>query len=122
MERVRSERMRAPVGDVRGAVEDLVDHYEARGDVVIRWLAKEDRNPFLREVVERGRELHRAWGARTFAPQLERVSGALRHTRLAQLVAITDVYVWKLLRRDMQLDRPQTEMAIADLINALEDR
>jgi AcrR family transcriptional regulator len=121
MEEVRRERMGAPVGDVRGAVENLVEHYEDRGDVVIRWLAEEDRNPFLREIVDRGREFHREWVAHTFAPQLESVRGAVRRRRLAQLVAVTDVYVWKLLRRDMQLDRQQTERAIADLIKALEE-
>jgi AcrR family transcriptional regulator len=122
MGRVREERMSAPVGDVQGAVENLVQHYEDRGDVVIRWLAAEDRNPFLHEVVDRGREFHRAWVARTFAPQLERLGGALKRRRLAQLVAITDVYVWKLLRRDMKLGRGETESAITEMIKELEER
>jgi AcrR family transcriptional regulator len=121
LERVREQRMAAPVGDLAGAVRNVVEHYEDRGDVVIRWLAEEDRNPFLHEVTDRGREFHREWVARTFAPQLERVPGALRGRRLAQLVAVTDVYVWKLLRRDMQLGRRQTEAAIVELIEALEE-
>jgi AcrR family transcriptional regulator len=120
MERVREERMTAPVGEVRGAVANLVAHYENRGDIVLRWLAEEGRNPLLHEIVDRGRELHREWVAQTFAPQLERISGPAGRRRLAQLVAVTDVYVWKLLRRDMRLDRGQTESAIAELIRALE--
>lgn len=120
MDRVRHERMQAPVGDVAGAVRNLVEHYEDRGDLVLRWLAEEDRNPFMHEVIDRGRELHREWVGQTFVPQLERVTGAAGRRRLAQLVAITDVYVWKLLRRDMQLGRQQTQAAIVELIEALE--
>jgi AcrR family transcriptional regulator len=119
MSRVRDERMQAPIGDVAGAVRNLVEHYEDRGDMVLRWLAEEDRNPFMHEVLDRGREFHREWVAQTFAPQLQRMTGAARRRRQAQLVAITDVYVWKLLRRDMKLARPQMQAAIIELIEAL---
>jgi hypothetical protein len=34
----------------------------------------------------------------------------------------TDVYVWKLLSRDMQLSREQTQAAIIELVEALEER
>jgi AcrR family transcriptional regulator len=119
MDRVRDERMRAPVGDVTGAIRNLVQHYEDRGDMVLRWLAEEDRNPFMHEIVDRGRGIHHEWVAQTFAPALERAT-VDRPRRLAQLVAITDVYVWKLLRRDMQLSRQQTQAAIIEMIEALE--
>jgi AcrR family transcriptional regulator len=119
MDRVRDERMQAPIGDVPGAVRNLVEHYEDRGDLVLRWLAEEDRNPFMHEVLDRGRDFHHEWVAQTFAPQLERVTGAAKRRRLAQLVAITDVYVWKLLRRDMRLPRRQMQAAIIELIEAL---
>ena len=39
--------------------------------------------------------------------------------RLAQLVAICDVYTWKLLRRDAGLDRPTTERAILEMLRPL---
>jgi hypothetical protein len=113
--------MSAPVGDVRGAVENLVGHYEERGDVALRWLAEEERNPFLGEIVERGRELHREWVASTFAGQLEPARGDGGRLRLAQLVAVTDVYMWKLLRRDMRLSRAETERAIVGLIESPEE-
>jgi AcrR family transcriptional regulator len=120
MDRVRDERMQAPMGDVAGAVRNLVDHYEARGDMVLRWLAEEDRNPFMHEILESGRAFHHEWVAQTFSPQLERATGAAKRRRLAQLVAVTDVYVWKLLGRDMALSREQTEAAIIELIDSLE--
>jgi AcrR family transcriptional regulator len=120
LDRVRDERMQAPVGDVPGAVRNLVEHYEVRGDMVLRWLAEEDRNPFMHEILEGGRAFHHEWVAQTFAPQLERFAGAVKRRRLAQLVAVTDVYVWKLLGRDMALSREQTEAAIIELIDSLE--
>jgi hypothetical protein len=36
------------------------------------------------------------------------------------LVAITDVYTWKLLRRDLGLSRAETERTLSELIMALE--
>jgi AcrR family transcriptional regulator len=120
MQRVRDERMQAPVGDVPGAVRNLVVHYEDRGDMVLRWLAEEERNPFIQEILAQGRSFHHQWVAKTFAPQMLGATGAAKRRRLAQLVAITDVYVWKLLRRDMHLSRSQTEAAIIELVQALE--
>jgi hypothetical protein len=38
---------------------------------------------------------------------------------LAELVAICDVYVWKLLRRDAGLSRDQTELALIELLAPL---
>jgi len=34
-------------------------------------------------------------------------------------VAVTDVYIWKLLRRDQGLDRAQTEAALREMVGAL---
>ena len=120
MDRVREERMQAPVGDVPAAVRNLVEHYEDRGDMVLRWLAEEDRNPFMHEILDHGRAFHHEWVARTFAPQLEPIRGTAKRRRLAQLVAITDVYVWKLLSHDMALSRAQTQAAIIEMIEGLE--
>jgi AcrR family transcriptional regulator len=118
-ERVRRQRDQAPVGDAAGAVRVLVDHYESLGDRVLRLLAEEERVPGLGEIADRGRVLHREWCARVFAPALEGRVGAERRRRLAQLVAICDVYTWKLLRRDAGLSRRQTELALVELLEPL---
>ncbi len=117
--RVESQRDEAPVGDTEVAVQILVDHYETTGDRVLKLLAEEDRVPPLREVTERGRELHRRWCERVFAPGLAGVTGADRRRRLAQLVAVCDVYTWKLLRRDSGLGRRQTEVALVELLDPI---
>jgi AcrR family transcriptional regulator len=120
-EKVRRQRDEAPVGDVAGAVRVLVDHYEAMGDRVLRLLAEEERVPGLRDVADRGRLLHREWCARVFALTLEGRADVERRRRLAQLVAICDVYSWKLLRRDAGLSRRQTELALVELLDPLLD-
>ena len=38
----------------------------------------------------------------------------------AQLIAICDLYFWKLLRRDLGLSPEQTELAVIEAIRALE--
>jgi AcrR family transcriptional regulator len=118
-ERVSRQRDEAPTGDLRAAVRVLVDHYEAMGDRVLRLLAEEGRVAGLREIADQGRLLHREWCARVFAPALRGLVGVERRRRLAQLVAICDVYTWKLLRRDAGLSRRQTEIALVELLEPI---
>jgi AcrR family transcriptional regulator len=120
-ERVQRQRDAAPVGDVAGAVANLLDHYEEMGERALRLLAEEAGSPLMAEIAESGRELHRRWVERTFAPQLAGLRGAARVRRRAQLVAVTDVYVWKLLRRDAGLSRRQVEQEMRELIDGLEE-
>jgi AcrR family transcriptional regulator len=118
-ERVSDQRGSAPVGDVPAAVAVLVEHYELMGERVLRLLAEEPRIPALAELAESGRGVHRDWCARVFAPALARTTGAERRRRLAQLVAVCDVYTWKLLRLDSGLSRAQTELAIVELVRPI---
>jgi AcrR family transcriptional regulator len=118
-ERVRRQRDQAPVGDLPGAVRNLVDHYEELGVPVLRLLAQEDRSPALRALADQGRAYHAGWCERVFAPALTGLGGARRARRLAQLVAVTDVLTWKLLRRDRRLSRRQTELALIELLEPL---
>src|ERR687894_221212 len=113
------QRDQAPVGDIEGAVKNLVDHYEEWGDGVLRLLAQEERVPAFRSVTDAGRALHYQWVERTFAPLLAERTSKARRRLLAELIAICDVYFWKLLRRDLGLSREQTELAMRETILAL---
>jgi AcrR family transcriptional regulator len=113
---VAAER-EAPVGDVREAVRVIVEHYEARGDWVVSILGQEAYDARVRTVTDIGRAVHREWVERVFAPQLAVAVG--RSDLAALLTVVTDVYVWKLLRRDQSLDRDQTEQRMRDLIEAI---
>jgi AcrR family transcriptional regulator len=117
--RVQAERDPAAVTDARGAVHQLVTHYETMGDRVLAMLAEEVRNPALRDVAGSGRRFHRGWCESVFASTLEGLAGQARERRLAQLVAVCDVYTWKLLRQDAGLGRRETELALLELIEPL---
>ena len=69
--------------------------------------------------MELGRAGHQAWVERVFDGALSGLRGKVRARRLAQLVAVTDVYTWKLLRRDKGLDRDQTIAAMRELVLVL---
>ena len=72
--------------------------------------------------MERGRAGHQAWVERVFANTLAGLRGEARSRRIAELVVVTDVYTWKLLRRDKGLDRDQTVDAMRELVLALHER
>jgi AcrR family transcriptional regulator len=111
----------APVGDLPAAVAVVVDHYEERGDWVVRMLAQEHSDDRVRSVVDMGRGVHRDWVATTFRPQLDRLSAAESESATDLLAVATDVYVWKLLRRDRGLSRDETEQRMRVLAQAIVD-
>jgi hypothetical protein len=86
---------------------------------VIRNLTLEQRLPAIRHAVEIGRKLHREWVVRVFADTLARRKGRDYTCRLAQFVAATDVYTWKLFRRDHGLSKEETAHAMCDLLERL---
>jgi AcrR family transcriptional regulator len=104
------------------AIGPLVDHYERFGDRILRLLAVEDREPTIGAVTEMGRSYHREWCERVFAAALLELRGAGRNRRVAQFVAVTDIYVWKLLRRDNGLSVPETKRAMRELLEPLQER
>jgi AcrR family transcriptional regulator len=106
----------APVGDTAGAVANVVAQYEQWGRNRLRLLSQEDRIEVVAEHVRGGRAYHRAWVEHTFAPQLAGLRGSARQRRIAALVAITDVYTWKLLRLDLGLSREETERTLVEMV------
>jgi len=112
----KSRRDEAPVGGLPEAVTNVFDHYEAHGTAILRMLSQEDRVPAVRQLTDRGRGYHRDWAARVFQPLLAGLGGAPKVRRLAALVIATDVLVWKLLRLDMQLTRPEAEKTVLEMI------
>ena len=116
---VSAQRGAAPVGDLRGIVENLVSHYEAAGGIAMRLLAEEESSSTIAAITHAGRAYHRDWCLRVFAPWLVGLRGVARERRVAQLVAVCDVYTWKLLRRDAGLSRTQTRTALLELLEPL---
>jgi AcrR family transcriptional regulator len=111
-------RRAAPIGGLGRLVQNLVSDYEQTGDAVIRLLALEPRYAALKEVLEFGRSEHRRWVASAFAEALGRLNEAARKEALDALVITTDVYTWKLLRRDMGRSVSAAEKTMTLLIQA----
>jgi hypothetical protein len=118
----KSRRDAAPVGRVPEAVANAFDHYEAHGTAILRMLSQEDRIPAVRELTDRGRDYHRDWASRVFQPMLAGLRRESRERRLTAVVIATDVLVWKLLRLDMKLSRPQAEKTVVEMIESYSKR
>ncbi|WJH23580.1 TetR/AcrR family transcriptional regulator [Pseudarthrobacter defluvii] len=119
MDRVGSERNAAPPGDVPAAVDNLLEHYETTGALALKMLAEEETSSVLAEITEGGRQLHREWCERVFAPFLTDdflPDGVERKRRFAQFVALCDVYTWKLLRLDAGLSRDQVAHCLLEML------
>lgn len=114
-----ADRGLVPVGDVKKIVDDLVDHYEKYGNRVLRIVGQEDREPNLKQIADIGRVFHAQWCEEAFSPGLKGLRGAKRERRLAQFVTCTDIYTWKLLRRDRGLSAKETKLAMRELIEPL---
>ena len=116
---IESLRFSVTPGDVDGAIATLVDDYEQHGDAILRMLAVEPRVAAVQPLMDQGRAGHQGWVEHVFATALAGLRGKARSRRLAQLVVVTDVYAWKLLRHDKGLDRDQTIAAMRELVLAL---
>lgn len=120
-ERLGSEirrRRDVPVGDAGRAIDAIIDDYERVGDLVMRVLAQEDRYAPLRVVADIGRATHRSWTGEIFAPQLAALSERDRAAAHDALVVATDIFVWKLVRRDMRRPVPALRAMMARMTAA----
>lgn len=101
---------------VAGAIQALIDHYESVGDLILRLLGQEERHPALHPILERGRREHRAWVAKWFGGTMK---GVEQERQVTRLVVVTDIYTWKLLRRDFGNSRKEVTLLITGLIEQL---
>ncbi|WP_197504585.1 TetR/AcrR family transcriptional regulator [Mycobacterium sp. 852002-51163_SCH5372311] len=101
MQDVLLERL-APPDDPEHALAVLIAHYERRGEPMLGILAEEVDDPRARQICDAGRTLHRTWVEEVFGVNLP--PDPVERSRLVDtLVVATDVYTWKLLRRDRGL-------------------
>lgn len=118
-EAIAAARWSVEPGDVAVAIATLVADYERTGDATVRNLAVEEKVPVVRPMIDVGRRGHEAWVQHCFPAALDGVTGVARTRRVAQLVAVTDVYAWKVLRRDKGLSVRQVQLAMRELVLAL---
>lgn len=101
-----------PTYDLDAVLDNLLEDYEQTGDAVIRLLGLEGRHEALSDLLRFGRGQHRDWVLRTFP-------GPLEQGAVDTLVVATDVYTWKLLRRDMGRGLEDYKKTVTGLIDGI---
>ena len=101
----------------RAALRTLIAHYEAVGDMVVRFLAQEERHSALRPLLAQGRHEHRAWVASRFGSTQSGLNEVERERQITRLIVATDIYTWKLLRRDFGKSQDEVLLLMVGIIN-----
>lgn len=115
-ERVERQRGHSVPGNAEAAIDDLLEHYEVDGRLVLNLLGQEGGgDPIAVRAAEEGRTYHRVWVERCFGPALARDD----EEAIDALVAATDIYVWKLLRLDLGRSAAESRSVIARLVRAV---
>jgi AcrR family transcriptional regulator len=98
--------------------EAFARQYETWALVNERTYTQRDSSPALAAYAESGRRAHREWVRAAFAERLAQLPRSRRTRVLAQLVAVTGVELWLVLRRDEGLSRAAATEAVRDLVAA----
>jgi AcrR family transcriptional regulator len=117
--RVVADRTVDADADFDTALIALLDHYERDGDLVLHLVAQEQDCDPVREVVLHGRRVHRAWVERHCRGLFAGVRDGKRERKIHAAIAATDLGTWKLLRRDLGLERTEVAEIIKQLLNGL---
>jgi AcrR family transcriptional regulator len=117
--RILEQRWDTSPGDIAGAVENVLDHYEDWGERSLRIGAWQRESPVLATISQAAREVHYKWVEHAFAPWLADLDGATRARRRAALIVLCDVQTWWILSRDLGLPREEIQRILADLIERL---
>jgi AcrR family transcriptional regulator len=115
---VSEQRLSSPANDIAGAVENLLDHYEAVGGRAMRSSNMEVEGP-LEDLGRRARQFHYDWIEHAFGAWLERARSADRARLRAALIAICDVQAWWILSHDLELPRREVRATLILTISRL---
>lgn len=88
------------VKDLDQLIITMFKVYEKIGDLVIHALAHEHRSPEFQKSLDVGREFHKGWVSDAFDVHIKRRPPNERAALFHALLTATDIYIWKVLRRD----------------------
>ena len=117
--RVEGQRGTPPVGSITACIGELVDHYEREGAMMWHLLRQERDVPLLHAPLAAGRAKHREWTVLVFGESIALVDGRKRRALIDSLVAVTDVFVWKLLRLDLGRSRAEVQSLVLSMAEAI---
>lgn len=113
------ERENKSTGDIDESLRALLSSYETMGDAAIRTINLESESAVARKIGEAGRKVHRAWCMRVFAEHLP-TKGSLYYERdLTAFIVGTEVYLWKLMRKDLKMSKKETFEVFKRMISGL---
>jgi AcrR family transcriptional regulator len=115
---IMAKRERRSPADPESAVALLIEQYEESGDGNVRLAVLDDRIDAVSDALELARANHEQWLGEIFAGRLPQ-NPAERRRAMAALYAATDVYTWKLLRRDLGLGRRAAQHVMAEMVAAI---
>ncbi|MEO6775098.1 MAG: helix-turn-helix domain-containing protein [Kofleriaceae bacterium] len=118
-ERIEQQRSAPPVGNIKGCLSEHLAHYEREGAMMWHLLRQEADVPLLRTSLAAGRAMHRAWVKAVFARSIARIDARKRRARVDALVAVTDLFVWKLLRIDLGRTASEVEALMCAMADAV---
>jgi AcrR family transcriptional regulator len=113
------QRWRVSPGNVAGAVENLLDHYEAWGERSRRIGSWQGGPAMLAQLSKMARQVHYDWIDYVFAPWLKGMPEPARARRRATLIALCDVQTWWILAHDLGLPRAQVAATLVEAIQAV---
>jgi AcrR family transcriptional regulator len=117
---VHDQRWSAPRSDIEGAVDNLLDHYEAWGARSLRigaWL--HEGHPLLAKLSQAARQVHYEWVEYVFGTWLADLDEQARERRRAALIALCDVQTWWLFVNDLGLKRAEIRATLIDMIEGV---
>ena len=114
--RIEKQRGGSKSGNITEAIENLIEHYEQEGKLVLNLLTQEhSEESFVSEFTAEGRNFHRQWVERCFGPP---VSGNETEV-IDALVVATDIYTWKLLRLDLGRPLDTTKKIMTNMVSKI---
>lgn len=116
---IESERTLTKVGNVDQILKALLSNYEKMGEAAIRTINLESELEIARQIGAKGRDLHREWCIRMFAPYLPQKQSVNYEIQLTSLIVATEIYLWKLMRKDLKLSKGETFSIFKNLVEGI---
>ncbi|MEB3982110.1 TetR/AcrR family transcriptional regulator [Mycobacterium sp. 663a-19] len=113
------QRDHAIPDDLDDLLDNLMEHYETHGRLMLKVLTEESTTPTIQPALAFARDYHKRWCETGFAATLKPLTAAARQRRLAQLIAICDLGTWEVLRIRMGLSRRQARAALREMLQPL---
>lgn len=106
-------------GNIQAILDLLCAEYEAMYPAVMRTIAAVEQFSAAAHILEKGRKYHREWCAQAFSPFLPAPGSANYEPGLSAFIAATEIYLWKLLRKDMGKSVEEAKAVFQLLIEGL---